>query len=572
MILRQLTGPGLFLAAVLTACGGDPVSPPPPPPPPPPAGSPSVVCASKSVTTLSTGQHTVIDPATASGCLRFPAAGPAGAQYLVVVASTSGARSSSGIQGPYVVKASSPASASASAPSAALVAPARVPRRSVAAEFDAMLRERERALVAGGAVRASPPALPRLAAPPTLGEVKSFRTCSNLQCSAFATVQATARFVGQKVAVFIDNDVPQNDPLTPADAAELGTTFDTYHYPIDVNAFGSESDLDQNGVVIILMTDAVNDLTPDCTDGRVVGYFFGGDLLTGPNSNNGEVFYTLVPAPSKPNCTAITRTQAVNNLKPTLIHEFQHMISFNQHVLVRSGNSEETWLNEGLSHFAEELGGRLIPNSECTPEFSSCRSQYSSGNILNSYDYLKDTEAHFLVFPTSSGGSLEERGAAWLFVRWIADQFAADTILGTDMTRKLVQTALTGAANINSATGSTLPTMIPQWLMALYLDDGPDLPEEPTGRLRYKSWGLRAIWTNPLNQAPNGPFNGFPLVPPVVGGSFSHSGTLRGGSGKHFLVIQQANAVAIDMLAVRSAANDPIDPLVQPRLGVVRIR
>jgi hypothetical protein len=83
---------------------------------------------------------------------------------------------------------------------------------------------------------------------------------------------------------------------------------------------------------------------------------------------------------------------------------------------------------------------------------------------------------------------------------------------------------------------------------------------------------LRAIWTNPLNQGPNGPFNGFPLVPPVVGGTFSHSGTLRGGSGKHFLVIQQANGVAIDMLAVRSAANDPIDPLLQPRLGVVRIR
>jgi hypothetical protein len=569
MTLRKTSAPFLALAAVVAGCGGGtPITPPPPPPPP---GTPSVVCASKPTTQLAPGQHVVIDPNTTSGCLRLPAAGAGGAEYLLVVASTTGERSSSGIQGPYVLRASTPASASAG-PS---VSPAQVVtprRRSVAAEFDAMLRERERELVAGGAVAAAPPVGGVVAAPPVVGETKIFKVCTNLQCSAFASLSATARFVGQHVAVFIDNNVPQNDPLQPGDAAELGNAFDTYHYPIDTTAFGRESDLDQNGVVIVLMTDAVNDLTPDCTNGRVVGYFFGGDLLTGPNSNNGEIFYTLVPSPATANCTAVTRRQAVDNLKPTLIHEFQHMISFNEHVLVRSGNSEQTWFNEALSHFAEELGGRLIPNSECTPEFTSCRSQYASGDILNAYDFLKDTEADFLVFPTSSGGTLAERGAAWLFVRWIADQFATDTILGTDVTRALVRTSLVGTANIQSVTGTTLAAIIPQWLMALYLDDGPDLPEEPTGRLRYKSWGLRAIWTNPLNQAPNGPFNGFPLVPLQVAGSLSQSGTLRGGSGRHFVVIQQINGTAIDMLAVRSTANDLIDALLQPRLGVVRIR
>jgi hypothetical protein len=38
------------------------------------------------------------------------------------------------------------------------------------------------------------------------------------------------------------------------------------------------------------------------------------------------------------------------------------------------------------------------------------------------------------------------------------------------------------------------------------------------------------------------------------------------------VVIQQINGTAIDMLAVRSTANDLIDALLQPRLGVVRIR
>jgi hypothetical protein len=448
-------------------------------------------------------------------------------------------------------------------------------RRSVAAEFDAMLRERERELAADPLLRMAPrPAPSSAAAPPPLGDVRDFKVCSNLSCSSFSTVQATARYVGSKVAVYIDNVVPQNDPLQDSDAAELGTSFDDFHYPIDTTAFGRESDVDGNGVVLILMTDAVNNLTPDCSDGRIVGYFFGGDLLTGNNSNRAEIFFTLVPAPQSGTCNAISRQTAVNNLKPTLIHEFQHMISFNQHVLIRSGSSEETWLNEGLSHFAEELGGRLIPNSECMPSFPSCRSQYASGNLVNSYDYLKNTEAAFLVF-ASGGGSLEERGAGWLFVRWVLDHFAADTILGTQTTRALLATALTGAANVSAVTGASFATMVPQWLMAAYLDDGTDLPEEPTGRLRYKSWGLRSIWTDPRNQtsaSPPGPFNGFPLAPQDIGGSFSRSGTLRGGSGRHFLIVQQGSGPAIDLQVLRSTAGAQLDAALLARFGLVRFR
>ena len=48
------------------------------------------------------------------------------------------------------------------------------------------------------------------------------------------------------------------------------------------------------------------------------------------------------------------------------------MISYNQHVLVAAGSAEDTWLNEGLSHFAEELGGRSVPDAECQPTSSSC--------------------------------------------------------------------------------------------------------------------------------------------------------------------------------------------------------
>jgi hypothetical protein len=518
------------------------------------------------------GQHLIVDPASFNGCLRLPEAGTQGAGYLLVLASTNGTRSSAGISGTYLLRSSNPVAMAGPASAAAQQSSSPgVTQGELGARFDAALRLRERELAADPRNRPGPFTAPAVVAAPPVGDVKSFKVCINLACSSFGTVTATARFVGQHAAIYMDNEVPQNDPLQDSDLANLGNSFDNFHFPIDTTAFGRESDIDGNGVVIILMTDAVNDLTPDCSNGRVIGYFFGGDLLTGANSNRAEIFYTLVPAPATPKCTAVTRANAVNNLKPTLIHEFQHMISFNQHVLVRGGSSEEVWLNEALSHFAEELGGRLVPNSECTAAgFTSCRSQYTSGDIIDSYDYLKDTEAHYMVFPTSGQGTLEERGAVWLFLRWTLDQFSPDTILGTPTTRALETTTATGVANLTAVTGGNFPTMVPEWLLAAYLDDGPDLPDEPTHRLHFKSWGLRGIWTDPRNAQVF--TSGFPLLPLSIAGTFSRSGTLRAGSGRHFLITQPPSGAAVDLQVLEDSAGAQLDPNLQARYGLVRIR
>ena len=556
----------LGLAAVAGCGGTGPVDP-------------SQACGAQPVTVLAVGQHVVLDPAASDGCLRIPEAGPAGAQYLLVLASTNGARSANGIQGTYLLRASSPAvspgpaGVSVSAAGPAQVAPLRVAPLGlggpVSAWFDATLRAREREVAADPVSRRPLVAPTPLAAPPPLGEVRTFKVCSSLKCTGFTDVTATARYVGEHSAVYLDNEASfLTDPVTDGDLAELGFAFDIWHYPIDTTAFGRESDIDGNGVVIILMTKAVNDLTPDCEAGRVVGYFFGGDLLVRDNSNRAEIFFTLVPAPATPKCSAVSPRAVLNNAKATLMHEFQHMINFNQHVLKRPGGSEDTWLNEALAHYAEELGGRLIPSAECEAfGFPSCRSQYSSGNLINGYNYLRATDTNFVVFPNSKQGTLAERGAGWLLLRWAIDQFAGDSILGTAMTRDLVETSQTGAANLTGATGVGLDVMIPEWLLALYLDDGSDLPSEPTGRLRFKSWGFRAIWSDPDNFT-----TGFPLVPPSILGNFLRSGALKAGSGQHFLVLQGASTAAINLQALKNSGGARLDPALQARFGVVRIR
>ncbi|HSR15988.1 MAG TPA: hypothetical protein VLL51_09560, partial [Gemmatimonadales bacterium] len=359
---------------------------------------------------------------------------------------------------------------------------------------------------------------------------------------------------------------------TQTDLEELARTFNTYHYPINTTAFGGESDKDGTGVVLILLTDAVNALTPDCSDGRIQGFFWGGDLLDITGSNRGEVFYAMVPAPATGSCSSVRRKETLDRLKGTLIHELQHMISFNQHALVRGGQSEVTWLNEGLSHFAEELGGRLIPNSECVG-FSSCRSQYVSSDLVNAYDYLEDTEANFLVMPGSSSGTLKERGAGFLFVRWLADQFGTDS-LGTNTTRGLVQTSQTGAVNVASVTGQPFPTLVAEWQLAVYTDDLPGFVPA-SQRLTYKSYGFRKIFQDNCCGS-DSPFPAaFPFQPVTIlpaAFPFLRTGTLRGGSGRHFQLTVPAGSEGVDLLVARTASGPQIDPSLEARRAIVRLQ
>src|SRR3970282_863088 len=113
--------------------------------------------------------------------------------------------------------------------------------------------------------------------------------------------------------------------------------FDATLYPIGVAAFGSESDIDTNSVVIILLTRKVNTLVgkPDCREAFVTGYFYGADRAPGyaEDHNYGEVFYGFVPDPGSATTCDFSLNLVRTLLPVTFSHEFQHMISFNQHYL-----------------------------------------------------------------------------------------------------------------------------------------------------------------------------------------------------------------------------------------------
>ncbi len=371
---------------------------------------------------------------------------------------------------------------------------ARTVRPRAQEELDVRLRDAERRLAP--TARGSEPYQPPMLAL-TLGSMRTFDVIATLEATEFTKATGKLRFIGEHIGIFVDTSAFPS--YSDADLARIGGLFDTELYPTVVASFGPESDIDRNGKVLVFLTPRVNALVAanDCGQhGFVTGFFYGRDLLPSlPHSNAGEIFYALVPDPfANYSCAhAFNDTQRV--VSGTFIHEMQHMISYFHHVVARGGESEEPWLNEGLSHIAEELASRVFelryppPLGRATVGqiFPDSSQPFISTQLLNSYVYLYSSASHS-VTTFAGSGSLEERGAAWLFLRWLGDQ------KGEAMYRRLVQTSLTGIANVEARTGEKFATLFGDFSVAIWADSIPGVPRDQVpARYRFHSRNLRQL-------------------------------------------------------------------------------
>lgn len=527
---------------------------------------------------LAVNQYASIDPALDSGCSVFPATTGA-AEYLLVPQLTSGDTSITAgfrLVGDTILPAPAPASP----------APQSVAELSSAQRFHMFLRLGDERRSWGFAPELALPGtgpLPRpsaTAGPPAYNDLRTFQACATVTCSRFDRVGARAKAVSSKVAIFVDTLAPPGG-LDSTALDSIARVFDRRLFAIDTAAFGRESDIDTNTVVIVLMTNTVNKLVSasECAaNGFVAGFFFGADIdpafRTDPRSNKAEIFYSIVADPGATLSCAHSVNEVQAFVPVTFIHEFQHMISYNQHVLVRnSPRGEVLWLNEGFSHYAEELGGRsyeLNPNArlaDCTIGTIPCR--FYSGNLLNASSYLDSTRGHFLL-PGSGIGTLAERGSAWLFVRYLVDQYAAGATI-TDwnvLTRTLVGTSLAGAANIEAVTSDQFEHVVSRWALANWVTDFGGAPPE----LRYDSWNLHAVYSSLHTQRPQLFPNFYPLVPTVSAGrDVDVSGTLRSGSPIYHLATQAPGDPGFT-LSFRASNGGLINPAYKPRLNVIRLQ
>ena len=520
---------------------------------------------------LQPAQYTAIDPTQTAGCAVFPTNATASPiEYLLVPQAASGVPDDSAA---FLLRGA----ALGAAPPSAAPAGGRTASLPLQLQFDLNLRRAEQRLAAQSAHQLRPSAVaPARQTPPQLGDTRTFKVCGTLQCDTHPTVTATAKKVSVHVAIYVDSAaLKSGDTLGTADLDALGAVFDTLLYPADTLAFGRETDIDNNGVVMVLMTGKVNSLVASpCTDGFVAGYFFGGDLLppaTFPNGNHAEIFYAIVPDPNGTLSCAHTATGVKHSVPSTFIHEFQHMISWGNHVVNGNGVPEVLWLNEGLSHYAEELGARLY-----VPGDSTTFCYFIAGDLYNSGQYFAKPESSFLV-DTAGIGGLANRGAYWLFVRYVVDQFAADTSIPSNdaFTRTLEDPTRTGPANLAHATSTPFVTLVGRWALANYVSDLPGFAAP--AQLQYAKWRFRSDYPAIANRcAVNANLSGipgaFPLTPGSSAGSaLSLSGMLRSGSGPYTIAQQPAGAAGFTLLFSTGTGTALRTSLV-PRLNVLRLQ
>ncbi|HEX6924770.1 MAG TPA: Ig-like domain-containing protein [Longimicrobiaceae bacterium] len=430
--------------------------------------------------------------------LCLPGSGPQGTEYLLVAfnASTSaGARLNTRVAGSLSTLPSTDL-----APARVIVPAPKLREGPVQDErFHEWHLERSRAEFAS-ALRFSvspPPVTAR--ALPAVGSLMRLNaaTFSGGACSNpdYRTGRVVA--VSDRAIIVADTTNPANG-FTTSDYETIAATFDDLIWRVNTSNFGEPTDIDNNDRVIIFYTRAVNELTPAGADSYVGGFFYNRDLFpkSGSNacagSNEAEMFYMLVPDPNgEVNGNVRGKNFVLERTFSVLAHEFQHLINDSRRLYVNKALVwEEGWLNEGLSHIAEELafyaasGYEPRNNLGSGPVSSPHFSRYNVDNVARYINYLREPEKHSLMGEVDE---LATRGAVWAFLRYVADREPGDD---QAMWMRLVNSKTVGLENLEEVLGVDPLQWMEDWQVSVFTDDADIDVDE---RYTQPSWNFRLL-------------------------------------------------------------------------------
>ncbi|MCC5814377.1 MAG: peptidase MA family protein [Leptospira sp.] len=198
--------------------------------------------------------------------------------------------------------------------------------------------------------------------------------------------------------------------------AQLVVDFETKIHPNLVSAFGEPSDINGDGKIDIFILDIRDGSSPG--NPFVAGFFDPVDFFNdNPNSplrsNQREILYL-----DGKELVAILPEDPLA-FGSTIAHEYQHLIRFPR--MQRAGTQDNTWINEGTSEVASDIGG-FGPQAH---RIRCLRGQNSSpcvggGNNVSllAWNSGPANDPNYI---------LKQYGLAYSFMRYLYDNAGSDT-------------------------------------------------------------------------------------------------------------------------------------------------
>jgi hypothetical protein len=478
--------------------------------------------------TLAVGQSMLLTDPTSLACAELP---QNGAHYVFTVfnyGTSTAAQLSFRVDGNAgtptgpAVGSRAPALSRQAAPSG--------PTRTVSASELALLKQRETAharvmtlneqvlrahphpLNAIRAARASRARLSTAAAPlPAVGDMADLRIVHSFSgtLDQFDVVRARAVYVGSKIIIYEDSLAPLARTMD-TEYQSIGKEFDDITFPVLSN-FGDplalDAQTDNNGRIVALFSKRVNGLSSG-----LLGFVGSWDFFpqTGADgyaaSNVGEYFYAYVPDPSTTGYARDVDTWK-RYIRGTLAHESKHITSFAERIAIDASRLEDRWLEESTAQLSSEMWARALYNKTWKSDagwLDGPRCDYATSSatcpdpvigLMHHFGWLYDYDVsneRLTVLSNFSNDGSSLYGSAWLFARYLTDQYAGGDE-ASFLRALVVQPNDAGVTNVVNRTGKPFSETFGFFTLATVVDDYPGFTPSDV-RLTIPSWNTRDVF------------------------------------------------------------------------------
>jgi len=405
-------------------------------------------------------------------------------------------------------------------------------------------------------------------------------------CSQYFEINTRVAYAGTRAIILEDvNNQLYNQIDTTWDA--IGQEFDNTMFGILETNFGNplamDALTDNNGKVIMVFSRAFNDNFPTLGGFVVTCDFSPRNTTNNASSNFGEYFYARTPI--------IAGTLGGSNNTPpnwqwsmrsTIIHEVKHILSFGERIKANTC-CEQSWLEESTARLSEEMYERanyLFAQRANIPYGNSgdqrgpwCGVRACNGKPRGFARIFEDLNLNWYRVPDSyspigrtSQSDFSFYNTAWSLLRWSIDHSA---MAEADFIKALVQGPESGIGNLEARTGRNFADMLPEWTLAMVLDDYPGLTVA-NARLRQPSWNLPNLMQGMNADFPS-TFTATPFNPSNRAfGTFSVLGQVVPGTAS-FLSVGGGAQTAKQLIELKAVFSPDAAP-AELRLSIVRIQ